>query len=108
MTTLNNKTSVKKEIGQKLALALTGTTLALTGFATTFSLSYQPASAGANDGGHKYKDKLQVVHCPNDRIKYGDFYDYGYWGNTNYCGQETKPGYWYWANPNWYIWENKK
>lgn len=52
----------------------------------------------------KYSNLIQVVNCPKDKGSYGEFYDYGYWNGTSWCGQLTQPGYWVWVNPTWYIW----
>jgi hypothetical protein len=63
-----------------------------------------PASNSVASVNGKYSDLIQVVNCPSNRGSYGEFYDWGYWSGTYWCGQSTQPGYWVWANPNWYIW----
>ncbi len=55
----------------------------------------------------KYSDLNQKVYCPRDSSSYGDFYDWGYWSGTSWCGQSVRPGYWVWVAPYWYIWKKK-
>jgi len=52
-----------------------------------------------------YYDLLQVLHCPQDAARYGEFHDYGHWRGGPWCGQQGKAGYWVWVKPNWYVWE---
>ena len=67
--------------------------------------SYQvPPSASANG---KYSRLIQIMTCPNDQAKYGQFTDYGYWGGGAWCGQVGKAGFWVWNAPNWYVWQNR-
>ena len=63
-----------------------------------------PSSDASVNG--KYSDLIQTVNCPSDSTTYGEFYEWGYWGGTSWCGQTTQPGYWVWVEPNWHIWEN--
>ncbi len=55
----------------------------------------------------KYSELIQKVHCPGDRSSYGEFYDWGHWSGTRWCGKSVKPGYWVWVAPDWYIWKKK-
>ena len=64
-----------------------------------------PASASANG---KYSNLLQILNCPSDRSKYGEFDDYGSWSGSSWCGQDAQAGYWVWVYPNWYIWQKQK
>lgn len=64
-----------------------------------------PGEASANG---KYYDLLQVVNCPQDSAKYGQFYDWGYWSGTSWCNQQVQSGYWVWVQPNWYIWRSQR
>jgi hypothetical protein len=63
-----------------------------------------PPEASVNG---KYVNLLQVMNCPKDGAKYGNFKDYGYWGGGPWCNQTGKPGFWVWVAPNWYVWANK-
>jgi hypothetical protein len=54
--------------------------------------------------GGKYSELLQVLNCPADGAKYGNFKDYGRWGGGAWCGQTGKAGYWVWVAPSWYVW----
>ncbi|MDX1978238.1 MAG: hypothetical protein SFT94_11260 [Pseudanabaenaceae cyanobacterium bins.68] len=64
-----------------------------------------PSGASARD---KYENLIQVLPCPSDRAKYGNFNDYGYWGGGNWCGQQGSAGFWVWQYPNWYVWGQKR
>lgn len=63
-----------------------------------------PARASVNG---KYADLIQVLHCPGDAARYGEFRDYGRWGGGAWCGQTGQAGHWVWVNPNWYVWRSK-
>lgn len=63
-----------------------------------------PAQASVNG---KYSGLVQVLNCPSDGGKYGNFKDYGYWGGGSWCGKKARAGYWVWVAPNWYVWSNK-
>lgn len=68
------------------------------------TLNQELESRASVDG--KYQDLIQEVNCPKDANIYGEFYDYGYWSGTKWCNQNTKPGYWVWVKPVWYIWNS--
>lgn len=77
-----------------------------------FSLIYNPAAFAGNvpdqaTAGDKYAGLRQTVYCPQDKNKYGEFKDYGYWGGGSWCGQAGVSGYWVWVSPNWYVWSAK-
>lgn len=55
----------------------------------------------------KYSDLIQVMNCPADGSKYGNYKDYGWWGGGPWCGQQGTAGFWVWVAPNWYIWKQK-
>ena len=70
-----------------------------------------PKSALAQDlrsANNKYCELTQTLECPRDQAKYGDHYDYGYWGGGSWCGSKATAGYWVWKNPNWYVWKSNK
>lgn len=56
----------------------------------------------------KYSQLIQIMHCPADSGRYGNFKDYGWWGGGPWCGQQGVAGYWVWMAPNWYVWKNKQ
>ncbi len=56
----------------------------------------------------KYHVLKQVIYCPRDRHKYGNFRDYGYWRGGHWCGRHGKHGYWVWVYPNWYVWGHRR
>ena len=56
----------------------------------------------------KYNDLLNVIDVPDDRSKYGEFYELGYKKWTKYRGyQDLGKGYWVYVYPSWYIWKTK-
>jgi hypothetical protein len=63
-----------------------------------------PPEASVNG---KYLNLIQVMTCPQDSAKYGNFRDYGYWKGGPWCGQTGKAGYWVWVAPDWYVWANR-
>ncbi|GBC61084.1 hypothetical protein DENIS_2044 [Desulfonema ishimotonii] len=62
-----------------------------------------PPAASANG---KYQGLIQILHCPQDSAKYGNFNDYGHWGGGSWHGQQGKAGYWVYVYPTWYVWAN--
>ncbi len=59
------------------------------------------------DVGGKYGGLIMTLICPQDREEYGPFKDWGWWGaGAPYCGQKTKPGYWVFRYPYWYVWRH--
>ncbi len=81
----------------------------LSSFSPTFHIQIvraQSADTSVASVNGKYSDLIQVVNCPSNSANYGEFYDWGYWSGTSWCGQSTQPGYWVWVNPDWYIWRN--
>lgn len=56
----------------------------------------------------RYSGLLQVVNCPADAARYGDFREWGHATTANWCGTSTRAGYWVYVKPNWYIWEHRK
>jgi hypothetical protein len=56
----------------------------------------------------KYKTLIQVLPCPKDKGRYGEYYDYGYWGGGDLCGEQGEAGFWVWSYPNWYIFKEKQ
>ncbi|MEM8778124.1 MAG: hypothetical protein AAGF26_04480 [Cyanobacteria bacterium P01_G01_bin.49] len=63
-------------------------------------------SSNVSSANDKYHNLSQMLNCPQDQGQYGNFYDYGYWQGGSWCGQTGEPGYWVWANPNWYVWQD--
>ena len=58
----------------------------------------------AAPSGAKYRELLKTIKVEADQKTYGDYYDYGYWANTSYGGQENlPPGFWVYIAPNWHI-----
>lgn len=74
---------------------------------SSFSVSARVKSDGTKSAGGKYENLIQVLPCPSDKAKYGEFNDYGYWEGGSWCGQSGRSGYWVWASPKWYVWEKK-
>ncbi len=66
------------------------------------SVAEVPKAASSNG---KYSEIVQVLNCPNDRTRYGESSDYGYWEGGSWCQQTGAAGYWVWVYPNWYIWK---
>ncbi len=56
----------------------------------------------------KYRGLIQVLPCPADRDRYGNYYDYGYWKGGRWCGEQGLAGYWVWLYPNWYVFKEKR
>ena len=52
----------------------------------------------------KYRGLKQKMKCSQDRTKYGNYKDSGYWKGGPWCGERGKAGYWVYAYPNWYVW----
>lgn len=53
----------------------------------------------------KYDDLLHMLEVANDRDIYGEYFDWGYWSNSEYAGySDLKPGYWVYSHPYWYVW----
>jgi hypothetical protein len=82
------------------------------GIVAIASLGLLPALSVARDAPvgsakGKYEGLLQVMHCPADVAKYGNFTDYGYWKGGAWCGQRGEAGYWVWLEPNWYVWRKE-
>jgi hypothetical protein len=83
----------------QLALLLSLSTLAGAGLAQT---APQEASVSG-----KYATLLRKISVPEDKVKYGSVYDYGYWSNSTYADYEKLPtGYWVYVAPHWYIWQD--
>ncbi len=62
------------------------------------------AAPAARVAQNQYKTLLKTLEVPDDRTRYGDFYNYGYWSGTSYAGHDDLPaGYWVYLSPNWYI-----
>lgn len=74
---------------------------------SSFSVSANANNDGSTSAGGKYENLIQVLPCPSDKSKYGEFNDYGYWEGGTWCGQSGRSGYWVWAAPKWYVWEKK-
>lgn len=55
----------------------------------------------------KYNALVQIVHCPQDKKRYGNFSNYGYWSGGTWCGQKARAGHWIWVAPQWYVWKTK-
>lgn len=65
-----------------------------------------PAAANANG---KYQKLLVRLHVPEDEATYGKEYDWGAWNGTSYKSfDKLPPGYWVYAAPHWYIWEQQR
>ena len=64
-----------------------------------------PAAASVNG---KYRSLRQVLPCPEDRKRYGRQHDYGYWEGGPWCGRKGRSGYWVFAEPNWYVWQETR
>ena len=53
----------------------------------------------------RYSVLLRKIEAKEDRERYPDFHNFGFWAGNSYRGQEDlPPGYWVYAYPNWYIW----
>ena len=53
----------------------------------------------------KYKTLLRQLEVPSDQASYGDLKDFGRWEGTEYQSYKNlPPGYWVYAAPHWYIW----
>jgi hypothetical protein len=56
----------------------------------------------------KYDDLKKTLYVPDDENRFGSFYDWGYRTTTSYAGFRNIPrGYWVYAAPYWYIWEEE-
>jgi hypothetical protein len=82
---------------------------------TTKPTGTVPPSTGASlDYGRasfrgKYETILDTFSVPDDKDRYGDLYDLGYQDRTTYGTNRNLPaGYWVYAYPYWYIWEEMK
>jgi hypothetical protein len=67
----------------------------------------QPGVERASING-KYSDLSNVIDVPDDRSKYGDFYELGYkkW-RTYKSYRNLEYGYWVYVYPSWYVWKKK-
>lgn len=64
----------------------------------------ETADAGASAQG-KYSMLMHVLFVPEDAHTYGAFYDWGFSEEYSYAGYDNlTPGYWVYAEPNWYVW----
>jgi hypothetical protein len=71
---------------------------------TEGSLDYRKASVRG-----KYETILTTFSVPADKDRYGDLYDLGYQDKATYGANRHLPaGYWVYAYPYWYIWEDMK
>ncbi|MBN1573768.1 MAG: hypothetical protein JW984_11285 [Deltaproteobacteria bacterium] len=69
--------------------------------------SPQPGVEKASVNG-KYSDLTNVIDVPDDRNKYGDFYELGYKEWRKYKDyKDLEYGYWVYVYPSWYIWKKK-
>ncbi|GEM_PF-480263 len=67
----------------------------------------QPGVEKASVNG-KYSELSNVIDVPDDRGKYGDFYDLGYKKWRKYKDhKDLEYGYWVYVYPSWYIWKKK-
>ncbi len=67
-----------------------------------FILTTYPQDASAYG---KYCEFLYRLEVAEDRDIYGDYYDWGFWSNSDYAGYSNlKPGYWVYYYPYWYVW----
>lgn len=56
----------------------------------------------------KYKNKLLTIHMPEDKERYGNCTDYGWWSGTKYKDSKNLPaGFWVYEYPYWYIYKSK-
>lgn len=55
----------------------------------------------------KYHGLMQKLYLPQDRGRYGDCHDYGWWNGTHYRGHKTRPGYWVYAGGYWLIFSGR-
>ncbi|MGR8933155.1 MAG: hypothetical protein ACU837_02045 [Gammaproteobacteria bacterium] len=74
----------------------------------SFPVAAQKSAGVTKSAGGKYENLIQVLPCPADKAKYGEFNDYGYWAGGPWCGQMGRSGYWVWLSPKWYIWEKQR
>ena len=55
----------------------------------------------------KYNHLLRRIEVKQDRARYGDFYDWGYWAGKSWAGHtDLPPGYWVYLAPDWCIFES--
>lgn len=55
---------------------------------------------------NKYSQLLAVLHAPEEKASYGEFYDYGMYTGTEWAGHTGLPqGNWVYVYPHWYIWK---
>jgi hypothetical protein len=67
----------------------------------------QPGVEKASVNG-KYSELSNVIDVPDDRGKYGDFYELGYKTWSSYKGyRNLEKGYWVYVYPSWYVWKKK-
>ena len=59
------------------------------------------------DAGGKYYDAIANFGCAADVDRYGEYYDYGYWGGGNYCGADRPAGYYVWYQGAWAVWATR-
>lgn len=55
----------------------------------------------------RYHGLVHKLHIPQDRGRYGDCHDYGWWNGTSYRGHNTRPGYWVYARGYWYVFSGR-
>jgi len=81
---------------------------------TTPTGTVPPSTGGSLDYGRasvrgKYETILKTFSVPADKDRYGDLYDLGYQDRTAYgTNRNLTAGYWVYAYPYWYIWEDMK
>jgi hypothetical protein len=57
----------------------------------------------------KYSTILKTFSVPADSDRYGDLYELGYQDTNTYGANKNIPaGYWVYAYPYWYVWQNMK
>ncbi len=75
----------------------------------TNSLNFPKEAKDYKNYEYTYSKLLQIIDCPKDTKEYGPFYEYGKWGwNRNYCGVNTKNGFWVYSHSKWYVWEKRE
>jgi hypothetical protein len=53
----------------------------------------------------KYADLIVRIPAPQDLERYGEFHDFGHYGETDYLGEKRIPaGYWVYVHPHCFVW----